>query len=101
MKINKQHETTEVERQSRLSRPDSNYVVRPPVTLPTGGKTDSVKDAVKVSARAAQIGRLTSQANQLPDVRQERVAELRAQVQAGAYQPSAEKIAQAILKDAS
>jgi negative regulator of flagellin synthesis FlgM len=57
-------------------------------------------DSINVSERATEIHELTAKAEQLPDVREERVEKLRAQVQAGDYRPSAEEIADALLKDA-
>lgn len=63
----------------------------------TGALTTS--DSVQVSPRATEIGELTAKVEQLPDIRADRVAELRAQVQSGNYQPSASDIAAAILKD--
>jgi flagellar biosynthesis anti-sigma factor FlgM len=64
----------------------------------TGTLTPS--DSVQVSARATEIGELTAKAEQLPEVRTERVAELRAQVQSGNYNPPAADIAAAMIKDA-
>ncbi len=57
-------------------------------------------DSISVSGRAAEIGEATNKALQLPELREERVAQLRAQVQSGTYHPSAENIADALLKDA-
>jgi flagellar biosynthesis anti-sigma factor FlgM len=54
-------------------------------------------DEVKVSDRAAAIGRLTEQAAQLPDVRTKQVEHLRALVQSGAYRPDAGAVADALL----
>lgn len=56
-------------------------------------------DSVNVSARATEIGALTAKAEQLPEVRAERVAELKAKVDSGDYNPPAADIANALLKD--
>lgn len=56
-------------------------------------------DSISVSGRAAEIGELTNKTSQLPEIREERVEQLRAQVQSGNYRPSAEDIADALLKD--
>jgi negative regulator of flagellin synthesis FlgM len=56
-------------------------------------------DSVKVSERASAIGELTAKAEALPDVRQERVNQLRARVESGDYQPTSDQIADALLKE--
>lgn len=56
-------------------------------------------DSISVSGRAAEIGELTNKTLQLPEIREERVEQLRAQVQSGNYRPSAENIADALLKE--
>ena len=58
-----------------------------------------VADSISVSERATAINELTARAEQLPDVREERVEQLRALVQAGDYHPAATEIADAILQD--
>lgn len=58
----------------------------------------SQSDTLNVSARAAYVGKLTESAHQTPEIRQERVESLRTQIASDAYQPSAEQIADAILK---
>ena len=68
-----------------------------------GGNSGVAKpaDSVNLSERAAAIAELTTKVDQLPDVRAERVEQLRALVEAGNYNPSAEDIADAIIKDSS
>jgi flagellar biosynthesis anti-sigma factor FlgM len=56
-------------------------------------------DSISVSDQAAAIGELTAKVEQLPDVRQERVDQLRILVQKGDYNPPASDIADALLKD--
>ncbi len=75
--------------------PDGGSV--PPAAPPAA---QPAADSINVSGRAAEIGEVTKQALQLPDVRAERVEQLRAQVQSGTYHPAAENIADALLKDA-
>jgi negative regulator of flagellin synthesis FlgM len=65
----------------------------------TPNVAESEPDKVSVSERAATAERLTARANQLPDVRQEKVEALREQIQSGSYKPSASDIADAVLKD--
>ena len=57
------------------------------------------EDKLELSSRAAEVGKLVDQVKQLPDVRTEKVNELRVQVSAGEYQPTSDEIAKAILKD--
>ncbi len=62
-------------------------------------KTTTGADKLQFSGRAEQSSKLLEQVKQLPDVRQEKVGALREQISAGEYNPPAEKIADAILKD--
>ena len=55
-------------------------------------------DMIRVSDKAAEIGKMVSQMNELPDVRSERVEALQARVAAGTFAPSGTEIADAILK---
>jgi len=87
----------------------------PPVdTTATNGVTDSrsgaakaapssaasqPSDTVQLSSNTATIRQLVNQAQQLPDVRQEKISALRAQVQSGQLQHSNEQIAGAIVSD--
>lgn len=57
------------------------------------------RDTVTVSGRASEASRITSLASELPDIRAERVAELRQRVESGQYNPPAADIAGAILRD--
>jgi negative regulator of flagellin synthesis FlgM len=57
------------------------------------------QDTFQLSGALGQVQRLMDQLDQTPDVRSERVAALRQQVQQGTYQPSAEQIANALISD--
>lgn len=59
---------------------------------------EGIKDVIKVSDRATAIRSLVEQVRQLPDVRTERVEQLRLRVQSGTYHPDAATIADALLK---
>lgn len=65
----------------------------------TTAGTKPAADSISVSGRAAEIGELTNKTLQLPEIREERVEQLRTQVQSGNYRPSAENIADALLKE--
>jgi flagellar biosynthesis anti-sigma factor FlgM len=54
-----------------------------------------------VSERATEVRRLVERVLELPDVRQERVEALRARIASGDFNPSAEEIADAVIKDES
>lgn len=56
-------------------------------------------DKLDISSRGAEVGRLIEQLKAMPDVRQQRIDELKALVAKGDYDPSSESIADAILKD--
>lgn len=61
--------------------------------------SSSVSDSVRVSDRAATVGRLVKRTAELPDIRRERVESLQELVQSGSYEPAASDIADAILQD--
>lgn len=87
-------------RRTPTARVEAERGADPNASVPvrtTGALTTS--DSVQVSPRATEIGELTSKVEQLPDVRADRVAALRSQVQSGTYNPPAADIAEAMLKD--
>ena len=53
-------------------------------------------DGITLSSRATRITELAERVKQLPDIRSERVAHLRAEIEADIYQPRALDIAAAI-----
>lgn len=58
-------------------------------------------DRVDLSGRAAEVGKLVAQVKELPDIRQEKVSNVRAQMAAGHFDPTGSEIADAIIKDES
>ena len=56
-------------------------------------------DQVDVSSVGKEIGQLVERAKKLPEIRQERVDELRELVHSGRYEVSSKEIATAILRD--
>jgi negative regulator of flagellin synthesis FlgM len=56
-------------------------------------------DTVQFSSKFAEAQHLTAKVQELPDVRSERVAMLRAKIQQGTYKPDPSAIANAILND--
>jgi flagellar biosynthesis anti-sigma factor FlgM len=69
----------------------------PPI-LPPSTKAAG-EDRVDLSGRAAEVGKLVAHVKELPDVRQEKVANVRAQVASGHFDPTGTEIADAIIKD--
>jgi negative regulator of flagellin synthesis FlgM len=63
-----------------------------------GGKT-SAGDQANFSSEAQQFALLSSQATNVPDVRQDRVASLKTAIQNGTYNVSNQQIAQAMSRD--
>ena len=61
--------------------------------------SESIKDVIKVSDRAATIRSLAERAGQLPEVRSERVEEFRSLIQSNSYWREATDIADALLKN--
>ncbi|MFZ5811271.1 MAG: flagellar biosynthesis anti-sigma factor FlgM [Thermodesulfobacteriota bacterium] len=62
----------------------------------TGGATAST-DTVTLSGNAQLFAQAVRDAQTAPDVRADRVAELKAQVESGTYQPDSRKIAEKLL----
>ena len=56
------------------------------------------QDTVELSARAAEIQAALDALAGVPEVREERVAELRAQLEQGTFDPAAEALAAKLLK---
>lgn len=97
MKINtdktSDFETARTSRKSEVNRSTE-------ITVQSNTKQASVEqDKINVSDRAANVGKMIEKLNDLPDVRQEKVEALRQKIEAGEYKPSADAIADAILKD--
>lgn len=64
-------------------------------------KIANSEDKLELSDRASEVGKLVDQVKQFPDIREEKVSELRVQIAAGEYQPTDEEIANAIIRDES
>ncbi|HEV7644463.1 MAG TPA: flagellar biosynthesis anti-sigma factor FlgM [Pyrinomonadaceae bacterium] len=62
-------------------------------------KVSPGKDKVELSGKSAEFSKLVDQVKQLPDIRHDRVNELKQKIASGNYEPSAEDIADAILND--
>ncbi|MDS1029505.1 flagellar biosynthesis anti-sigma factor FlgM [Bacillota bacterium LX-D] len=62
-------------------------------------KSENIQqDSVELSAQAKEIAELQKKAGQLPEVRQERVADLKQKIAQGQYQIPAEKLADKLLQ---
>src|SRR5277367_1141601 len=57
------------------------------------------EDTVSISSTHQEVQSLTVSLAAVPDVRTERVASLRSQIQQGQYQPSSQKVADAIVQE--
>ncbi|MEP6900293.1 MAG: flagellar biosynthesis anti-sigma factor FlgM [Actinomycetota bacterium] len=66
---------------------------------PVEVKKANNEDKLDFSSRASEVGKLVEQLKSLPDVREEKINQLREQVATGKYNPSSSDIAAAILKD--
>ena len=63
----------------------------------SGTNASSEGDNITLSDKAKDISRLTSQLKSAPDVRQERVNELKQQISDGTYNVSGKKVAEKII----
>ncbi|HEX4949597.1 MAG TPA: flagellar biosynthesis anti-sigma factor FlgM [Blastocatellia bacterium] len=98
------HGTNEIELVRTTLRPEAGRdgegtVVAHPETGHPAPTAEGIKDVIKVSDRATAIRKLVEQVSRLPEVRAERVEQLRLQVQAGTYNPDATTIAEALFRN--
>ena len=70
----------------------------PTDSTPDSSTADS-QDTFRLSGTLGQVQHLKDQLDQTPDVRSERVAALRQQIQQGTYKPSNEQIANAMISE--
>lgn len=61
--------------------------------------TQAVRDSVALSDRSAQVERLTAQIADLPEIRDDRVQDLRGRIASGTYTVSSRDIADAIIAE--
>jgi flagellar biosynthesis anti-sigma factor FlgM len=66
---------------------------------PVENKSIVESDKVNISSVALETGKLVEQIKELPDVRLNRVDELKQQISSGNFKPTGNEIADAILKD--
>lgn len=64
-----------------------------------GKENQSASDRAEISAAARQLQELLRLSSQLPDVRENKVQELRAQILEGTYQVSFEALAESLLRE--
>jgi len=56
-------------------------------------------DSIRISDRAREAGRITAEVRKVPDVREERVRELRAALDAGTYRVSGNDVAEKMIRE--
>ena len=66
---------------------------------PSHNKPPAKTDTVVISDAAKRIQEIRSQLDEIPDVREEKVAHLKNQIENGTYQINADKIAEKIIKE--
>ncbi|HDS30750.1 MAG TPA: flagellar biosynthesis anti-sigma factor FlgM [Firmicutes bacterium] len=65
--------------------------------VPASGKIYSRPDAVELSGEGQILSRLASEIKKLPEIDEAKVAELRAKIEAGEYNPDSKAVAAKIL----
>lgn len=94
--------TPDTEATRVAERAETSRVTEATHTPPAANaSTSSPTDTITVSEQAAKVQRLAAKIEDLPEVRQDRVEHLRAQVKSGTYHRTAEKIAEAIIQDSA
>lgn len=61
--------------------------------------TKTQGDSLEISSQALEINKYRSQFKNLPEIREEKVQDIKQHLKNGTYKPSAEKIAEGILKE--
>lgn len=89
----KNFDPVRAERQSGVKSTET-----PPIR-PERAASSGEKDRVNFSGKAAEVGKLVNQVKDLPEVRAEKVAEAKAEIQAGKFHPKAVDIAEGIVND--
>ena len=95
IKINKTHDSNAIH---SIGRSDVKRAGKSDAQ-PIETKSAVESDKVNLSSVAVETGKLVEQIKEFPDVRQDRVDEVRQQISTGNFQPSNTEIADAILKD--
>ena len=62
-------------------------------------KTTAKTDTVVISESAKRVQEVRKQLDAIPDIREEKVAQLKEQVENGTYQVNAEKVAEKMIKE--
>lgn len=75
---------------SELAKADSEKPVGPPA---------GVSETVNLSSKAKDIQRIKQMLDQLPDVRENKIAELKQKIESGAYRVDAAKIAEKMVTE--
>lgn len=83
----------------RSTRQNDLYQINKTDTKQVENKPVVSQDKLELSERASEVGKLVDQVKNFPDVRADKVNELKAQISAGKYEPTGDQIADAILKD--
>src|SRR5688500_10727349 len=83
----------------RLNRQNDLNQVGKNISAAVENKVRISEDKLEFSPKAAEFGKLVDQIKQFPDVRSEKVEDLKVRIAAGEYNPSGEEIAAAIMTD--
>ena len=65
-----------------IGAPHNNRIAKPQTNQPSA----PINDELQISAAAQEAAQMVEQVNQIPDIRQDRVNEIRAQIEAGTYE---------------
>jgi flagellar biosynthesis anti-sigma factor FlgM len=82
---------------SSVGRVTSEGIQRAQPTQPDPAASVGGVDQVMLSQRAQEVQRARAALAETPEIRQERVAELRAKIEAGTYRVDPDKVAERIL----
>jgi flagellar biosynthesis anti-sigma factor FlgM len=99
MKIDPQIQPTNEAQSDRVKNASTAAAKAPAESKGSGSSAVSSGDTFQLSHAHSEVQHLAAQAAQVSDVRPERVAPLRAQVQGGNYKPDSSKVADAVITE--
>jgi negative regulator of flagellin synthesis FlgM len=82
---------------SRLNGVDSGLDTRSSDRVGNGGPRTTSPDEISLSSTGNDVLVATRAISELPDVREDKIADIKARIQAGQYNPSPEEIAAKII----
>jgi flagellar biosynthesis anti-sigma factor FlgM len=101
MKIDSKIQFTDDLQSGRVNAKRTTATASKPASQTTGVSSPAGEDTVSLSGAHGEIARLSAAAQQVPEVRTERIGTLKQQLRSGQFSPDAAKIADALIAEQS